>query len=741
MSSHHRLLSLEQVSKPCKGYLNLEQETKSTMTKESGRKTVLLHSDSSESEKRNQLALIESQLFVDPVQNEETGEVTVSANKISNDVRFMATALMAMKETEPPSKEVVKAFLASERKCTLDNETRERLCTILDNDDQDVPSFTNMETPPRRTDPSTRDGEGQLSAASKSKVKTEQKSRSDSSDSEEEEVKRSPAGEVTTPSKMEKRKALFLLLKASPESEAQAKVKQLNVQDEVKRLAPGLAKLNWNEWMAIVGHYTFTKESMNEQKKTELIMDAVDSRLHTWFKIGESKFSATHLMIDLYENCYGRGDSAIERQQKNVEALVKTLKDQTVMGPYSKQLKMEYEIVYAHLEHVYGGPHKKPFLELELCQKITDQVGTFDKLLARELARTVAHQEANQQTVTLNMVLQMIEREQGVLSIKSPGVSSEASEAPADKLQGKNLGANRAETNFQKKCHICGSENHLQNDCPRGNQKAIEAGKAAAPQSGKASKGGVTVSQGEDQREKGNNQISGRKEPCKICTSPGFLQRTTNTHVTADCKHLQQINQSLQARRDDKRSGHRGDKDAEAKSGGQQSGQGVHQATKAQSEGSNQVHSSRSSLAMGPSGWGFGQVAGSFGQPMTPMYAMHNAPQQAAGPWSSSGMKQANSSQTTFGATVPFESLQQGLMKESRPMPRGTNQSPTMQNTMTNVGAPGPFQSAFSMFPVQYRASDQGLVMGGANQQNNKPLDGAGGEGHVSHSAMLTHAE
>ena len=103
-----------------------------------------------------------------------------------------------------------------------------------------------METPPQRTDPSTRDGEGQLSAESKSKVKTDLKSRSDSSDSEEEEVKRLTAGEVTTPSKMEKRKALFLLLKASPESEAQAKVNNC-VQDEVKRLAPGLAKLNWNE--------------------------------------------------------------------------------------------------------------------------------------------------------------------------------------------------------------------------------------------------------------------------------------------------------------------------------------------------------------------------------------------------------------------------------------------------------------------------------------------------------------
>ena len=69
-------------------------------------------------------------------------------------------------------------------------------------------------------------------------------------------------------------------------------------------------------------------------------------------------------------------------------------------------------------------------------------------------------------------------------------------------------------------------------------------------------------------------------------------------------------------------------------------------------------------------------------------------------------------------------------------MPWGTYQSPTMQNAMINVGAPGPCQSAFSMSPVQYRASDQGYVMGGANQQNNKPLDGAGGEGHVSHSAI-----
>ena len=48
-----QVMSLKQVIDSRKGYLNLKQETKSTMTKESGRKTVLLYFDSSESEKRN----------------------------------------------------------------------------------------------------------------------------------------------------------------------------------------------------------------------------------------------------------------------------------------------------------------------------------------------------------------------------------------------------------------------------------------------------------------------------------------------------------------------------------------------------------------------------------------------------------------------------------------------------------------------------------------------------------------
>ena len=46
----------------------------------------------------------------------------------------------------------------------------------------------------------------------------------------------------------------------------------------------------------------------------------------------------------------------------------------------------------------------------------------------------------------------------------------------------------------------------MQKDCPRGNQQASEAGKAAAKQSGKSSKGGAAVSQGEEQRGKNKEE-------------------------------------------------------------------------------------------------------------------------------------------------------------------------------------------------------------------------------------------
>ena len=57
-----------------------------------------------------------------------------------------------------------------------------------------------------------------------------------------------------------------------------------------------------------------------------------------------------------------------------------------------------------------------------------------------------------------------------------------------------------------------------------------------------------------------------------------------------------------------------------------------------------------------------------------------------------------------------------------------------------NQGAPGPFQSGYSMFPNHLRTSDQRFVMGGVNQSTHSKRS-SGGESNVSHAAVLAHAE
>ena len=47
--------------------------------------------------------------------------------------------------------------------------------------------------------------------------------------------------------------------------------------------------------------------------------------------------------------------------------------------PVPSSSRQEFETVQEHLEHVYAGPQTQLFLLIELCQKLTDQVGTFDQ--------------------------------------------------------------------------------------------------------------------------------------------------------------------------------------------------------------------------------------------------------------------------------------------------------------------------------------------------------------------------
>ena len=129
------------------------------MAKESSNRLVLLHADSSPSEKRNQFALLMHQLFVDPKRDERTGEMVIERNKVNNQVKHIATALMVLKRSKLPQKEVFRSFLESTKSCNLQEEERNKLCKVFDLDDQEAQSFDQFETPPRKTTPQTRKGE------------------------------------------------------------------------------------------------------------------------------------------------------------------------------------------------------------------------------------------------------------------------------------------------------------------------------------------------------------------------------------------------------------------------------------------------------------------------------------------------------------------------------------------------------------------------------------------------------
>jgi hypothetical protein len=272
------------------------------MAKERSKTLILLHFDSSPSERRNQFALLKHQLFVDPKKNERTGEMTVEPNKVNNQVKHIATALMVLKQRELPQKEVFRSFLESTRPCKLREEERNKLCKAFDLDDQEAQLFDQFETPPRKTAPQTSEGEVLQSAGAKSseksKVRAGNKSESDSSDSGEEK-KQSFKGEVTVPTKMERARSLLAELKTmvkEPDLVTEAKA----VEDEVKRLSASLAKLNSHEWIAIAEHFAYPKASLEEQEKIDLIIKAVDSKLHTCFTARNSRLAVSHLMLCLY---------------------------------------------------------------------------------------------------------------------------------------------------------------------------------------------------------------------------------------------------------------------------------------------------------------------------------------------------------------------------------------------------------------------------------------------------------
>ena len=104
----------------------------------------------------------------------------------------------------------------------------------FDMGDQEAQSFTQLETPPRKTSPQARQGEVLQSAGAKTstklKVEAGDESESDSSDSENEE-KQSPTGEVTIPTKLER--AICILDELKALSKKTVQVQEIRVEDAI----------------------------------------------------------------------------------------------------------------------------------------------------------------------------------------------------------------------------------------------------------------------------------------------------------------------------------------------------------------------------------------------------------------------------------------------------------------------------------------------------------------------------
>jgi len=108
-------------------------------------------------------------------------------------------------------------------------------------------------------------------------------------------------------------------------------------------------------------------------------------------------------------------------------------------------------------------------------------------------------------------VLEQIERYKHLRArIGKSSAASSASECGENKDKKSKGGTTANQAPVTKtRCFICKSEHHKAKDCPRGNQRAIDAGREAAPSagsgSGQRSKGNKQQSQSENSDEDGDN--------------------------------------------------------------------------------------------------------------------------------------------------------------------------------------------------------------------------------------------
>ena len=167
----------------------------------------------------------------------------------------------------------------------------------------------------------------------------------------------------------------------------------------------------------------------------------------------------------------------------------------------------------------------------------------------------------------LNMMLQMIEREQGVLSNKNTytGFLSEVSEASAEKKQGKNFWAHHSTTLAQQKCQIV-KEKFI---CRKTVKEEISRQLTWAKQLHSSwARHQEVVCWLQGRRSKRNKFSSGLGTERTIQDMHHAADsrwafhnfhkvwpRVANNHVMAECKRLQKLTWSMKAIKDNKKCG------------------------------------------------------------------------------------------------------------------------------------------------------------------------------------------
>ena len=140
--------------------------------------------------------------------------------------------------------------------------------------------------------------------------------------------------DVTIVDRHQRAHQLLNLVHEFDPSKRSSRENESTIEELLKNLKSSLVKLSYPEWGAILETYLQPDEMRAEQDKGNLILRAVDAKMSLIFKSaiqlgGQSGLLASHLMIDLFEHCYGREAEAIVAQRQNVTATVQSLRMDT----------------------------------------------------------------------------------------------------------------------------------------------------------------------------------------------------------------------------------------------------------------------------------------------------------------------------------------------------------------------------------------------------------------------------